>query len=122
MLFKTFLIQIKFQLFVLSIFTMSIASSSEDVLRWELWAEIRQDLINFGVPAEAWPRRLPRIYHVYNVRRHGAWVQVLLAVRTFVVPRPLPEWDRGHSVFIRWDDYPTVDAAWGFSKRVSGWP
>ena len=65
---------------------------------------------------------LPRIYHVYNVRRHGAWVQVLLAVRTFVVPRPLPEWDRGHSVFIRWDDYPTVDAAWDFSKRVSGWP
>ena len=90
---------------------MSIASSSDWTLRWELWPEIHRDLINFGVPAEAWPRR-----------RRGAWVQVLLAVKRFDVPRPLPEWDRGHGVHIRWDDYPTVDAASDFAKRVSGWP
>ena len=103
-------------------FAMSIASSSDWTLRLELWPEIHRDLINFGVPAEAWPRKPPRIYHVYNLRRRGAWVQVLLAVRRFDVPRPLPEWDRGHGVHIRWDDYPTVDAAWDFAKRVSGWP
>ena len=107
---------------VLYNFAMSIASSSDWTLRLELWPEIHRDLINFGVPAEAWPRKPPRIYHVYNLRRRGAWVQVLLAVRRFDVPRPLPEWDRGHGVHIRWDDYPTVDAAWDFAKRVSGWP
>ena len=89
---------------VLSNFAMSIASSSDWTLKWELWPEIHGDLINFGVPAEAWPRKPPRIYHVYNLRRRGAWVQVLLAVRRFDVPRPLPEWDRGHGVHIRWDD------------------
>ena len=101
---------------------MSVASSSELLLRRELWDVIRVDLAAAGVPMEAWPRRLPRCYNVYTVRTGGrAPVQVLLAVRAFDVPRPLPEWDRGHSKRIGWDDFPDVASAWAFAKRVAGW-
>ena len=103
---------------------MSVASSSELLLRRELWDVMRVDLAAAGVPVEAWPRRLPRIYHAYTVRSRGpgrAPVQVLLAVRGFLVPRPLPEWDRGHSVHVAWDNFLDVASAWAFAKRVAGW-
>ena len=104
------------------LFAMSVASSSDRTLREELWAVMRADLVAVGVPVEAWPRRLPRIYHAYRVRSaEGSSIEVLLAVRTFAVIRPVPPWDNGHSVVVRWGHCPDVTSAWAFAKQVAGW-
>ena len=108
---------------------MSIASSSEDIVRRERWAVMRVrwavmrvEMVAAGVPVEAWPMRLPRAYNAYTVKSAGgALVQVQLAVRAFLVPMPLPEWDRGHSVSVRWGDVPDVASAWAFAQQVAGW-
>ena len=44
-----------------------------------------------------------------------------LAVFGLLVPRPLPRWDNGHSVLVRWDRFANAAAAWGFAKQFVGW-
>ena len=83
---------------------------------------MRPDLVAAGVPVEAWPRILPRIYHVYRVRgAEGSSIEVLLAVRTFAVIHPVLPWNTRGTKTIRWDHYPDVPSAWAFAKQVAGW-
>ena len=81
---------------------MAIASESDWERRIALLQEMRRDLAFAGVPVEAWPRRLPRIYNAYTVRSpvNRAPIQVLLVVEQFLVPYPFPP--QGHSVMIAW--------------------
>ena len=102
---------------------MSIASASDRAARQALLVEMRRDLLAAGVPQEAWPQRLPRIYHAYTVRSAGgAKIQVLLAVRKFLVPHPVAPWDGGGgSIMIRWDRFDNAELAWTRAKLMCGW-
>ena len=93
-------------------------------MRREVWARMRPDLIAAGVPHEAWPRRLPRLYNLYDKKSQNSDVkiQVLLAVRKFKIIWPKDE--RGYrepSTRVHWDSFPDVAAAWDHAKQLSGW-
>ena len=98
---------------------MAIASSGEFSRRVGLYHQMRADLLAAGVPHEAWPRRLPRTYGIYDTRSlaTGAVIQVCMLVRRFLVPRPVPA--RGHSVTVPWGDDPA--GAWERAKELAGW-
>ena len=101
---------------------MSVVSSYDLARRQELLEVMTRDLLAEGVPQEAWPRRLPNNYNAYTVKSvGGARIQVLLAVREFLVPRPVPHWGNGRSFRIGWDDFADVEKAWAVAKQVAGW-
>ena len=102
---------------------MSIASSSEFERRRELWARMRLDLAAHGVPHEAWPQRMPRIYHSYTVRRPGprqpdiGGIQICLGRQCYYVLRPIGE---NHGAMVPWNG--DAAGAWAWAKRMAGWP
>ena len=104
---------------ILECSTMALASSYAWEIIVRLWHDVRMDLRAAGVPREAFPQRLPKIYEAYTVRINGpahvVRIQVLLRRRAFLVPYPL---GRGHSLIINWGD--NVAEAWEQARRVAG--
>ena len=98
---------------------MSIASCSELERRQALWQEMRGDLVAAGVPVEAWPVRIPRIYEAYTVQSPaGVRIQALLRREAFLVPRPHDP-PRRHSEIIDWEG--NAAQAWEEAKRRARW-
>ena len=114
------------QFFLAAVLTMSVASSSaiaeaqaEHDRRMALWDVMTWDLRAAGVPLEAFPRRLPRIYEAYTVKSTApasVRIQVLLRRGAFLVANP-PGYNR--SPIIEWDG--NAAQAWDDAKRVAGW-
>ena len=98
---------------------MAVASSSAWDIRVRLWHDMRRDLAAAGVPLEAFPQRLPKIYEAYTVRINGpahvVRIQVLLRERAYLVPYPP---GRDHSLIMNWGD--NVAEAWEQARRVAG--
>ena len=103
---------------------MSIASSSEHERLVALRQELRRDLMAFGVPGQAWPRRWnENAAFAYTVKSPaGVRIQVLCRVEAYLVPRPHPDtyvYGVTCSAMIGWRG--NAAGAWEEAKRVAQW-